>query len=107
MRFSIFKSLKDKIKKNEKHLMSFLYVGTVLAALVYFFFVSDNNLMRHRQLNAKAEQLEHEIFKLQNYIQNSYSYDEISNNPKLLEQYAREQLNMKKADEDVFIVEYK
>jgi|GEM_PF-567847 len=107
MRIKFFKSIKEKLAEKEKYFQIGLYVGTIVIAAAYFFFFSDNDLRKHRSLDTKAETLENEIFKLQNYIQNSYSYDEIYNNPKLLEKYVREQLNMKKPDEDVFIIEYK
>lgn len=99
--------MKWNFKMSKKNKKIVLYTVTIVFALVYFFFLSDSNLGRHKQLDKKANQLENETYKLQNYINNSYSYDEINKNPKLLEKYAREQLNMKKADEDVFIVEYK
>jgi len=46
------------------------------------------------------------IFKTKNQIKNTYSFDELKRNPVLLEQYAREQMNMMKSDEDVFLLVY-
>lgn len=83
-----------------------LYVTVFLLPLLYVYIFSDSNFKKHRDLDAKAAKLESEITRLNNFVSNKYSYEEISSSDALLEQYAREQLNMKKADEDVFFIEH-
>ena len=51
--------------------------------------------------------MDNKINKINNTVSNTSSYEEISQDPKLLEKYAREQMNMQKEDEDVFIMIHK
>ena len=51
--------------------------------------------------------MDENIIQTKNQINNEYSYQQLKNNPKLLHQYAREQMNMQKEDEDVFVIIYK
>ncbi|MBP5711274.1 MAG: septum formation initiator family protein [Bacteroidales bacterium] len=83
-----------------------LYGGTALLFFLYIFFISDNNLKKHIQLNRKIKSLEESILQTKNRINNKYTYEELKNNDKLLEKYAREQLNMQKEGEDVFVIVY-
>jgi cell division protein FtsB len=90
----------------QKKFFFFLYGITILLFLVYIAFISDNNFSKHRELSQKIKNLEAMIFKTKNQIKNTYSFDELKRNPVLLEQYAREQMNMMKSDEDVFLLVY-
>lgn len=90
----------------QKKSFFFLYGVTILLFLVYIAFISDNNFSKHRELNQKIKNLEAMIFKTKNQINNTYSFDQMKRNPALLEQYAREQMNMIKSDEDVFLLVY-
>lgn len=83
-----------------------LYGLTALGFLIYILFLSDSNISRHIQLNKKINSLEKSIIQTKNRINNNYTYEELKNNDKLLEQYAREQLNMQKEGEDVFVIVY-
>ncbi|MEG1555299.1 MAG: septum formation initiator family protein [Bacteroidales bacterium] len=83
-----------------------LYSATILLFLVYFSFISDNNISKHRELNRKIKNLENNIAKTKNQVNNIYSFDQLKNNSLLLEQYARENMNLHKEEEDVFIIIY-
>lgn len=91
--------------KTVKHYL-LLYGITTLLFLLYICILSDNNIARHRQLNRKIKELDRNIIQTKNQINNKYTYEELINSPILLEQYAREKMNMQKADEDVFIIVY-
>jgi len=91
---------------SQKKYFFFLYGITIVLFLVYIVFISDNNFSKHRELNQKIKNLETMIYKTKNQINNTYSFDEMKRNPALLEQYAREQMNMHKNDEDVFLLVY-
>lgn len=83
-----------------------LYLCVFLFPLIYVYFFSDSNIKKHRSLDVKAQKLQSEIERLNSFVSNSYSYEEISASDSLLEKYAREQLNMKKPNEDLFVIEH-
>jgi cell division protein FtsL len=81
-----------------------LYIVTFAAFLVYFFFISDHNLKTHRDLNRKITNLEERITNTKNQVGNVYTYEQLIADSVLLEKYGREQLNMHKPNEDVFVI---
>lgn len=83
-----------------------LFGVTIILFILYLVFFSDNNLRKRRELDKKIENLEKSITDTKNKIENNYSYDQLKNDSSKLEQYGRENLNMQKKDEDVFIVVY-
>ncbi len=81
------------------------YVLVLIAALVWFMFFDQNNLIQQyrysRQLKdfrAEKEYYLHEI------AHDSIALDKLKNNPEELERYAREKYLMKRENEDIFIV---
>lgn len=83
-----------------------LFAGTLAAFLIYFFFISDSNFRKHRQLNKKIDNLEKSISETKNKIENNYSYEQLSQDSGKLEKYGRENLNMQREGEDVFVIVY-
>lgn len=83
-----------------------LYVVTLLLFLAYFFFFSDHNLKTHRDLNRKISNLEDKIANTKNQVGNVYTFEQLMEDSVLLERYGREQLNMHKPNEDVFVILY-
>lgn len=81
-----------------------LYAVTIAVFLVYFFFISDHNLKTHRDLNRKISNLEDRIVNTRNQTGNIYTYEQLIADSVLLEKYGREQLNMHKPNEDVFVI---
>ena len=81
-----------------------LYVVTLLLFLAYVFFLSDHNLKTHRDLNRKITNLEERITNTKNQVGNVYTYEQLIADSVLLEKYGREQLNMHKPNEDVFVI---
>lgn len=81
-----------------------LYIVTFAVFLVYFFFISDHNLKTHRDLNRKITNLEERITNTKNQVGNVYTYEQLIADSALLEKYGREQLNMHKPNEDVFVI---
>jgi len=76
----------------------------IILCFLYFAFFSKNNFKRHRELNQKITDSELRIEKANNRTNNSYNHDELKNNPELLEKFAREERNLQKENEDVFII---
>ncbi|MBR4648035.1 MAG: septum formation initiator family protein [Bacteroidales bacterium] len=83
-----------------------LYAVTLLLFLSYIFFFSDHNLKTHRDLNRKISNLEDKITNTKNQVGNVYTYEQLLADSTLLEKYGREQLNMHKPNEDVFVILY-
>ena len=92
--------------KSNRRFFVILYSSTIILFLLYILVISDHNLARHIELQKKITKLDNNIIRTKNQINNQFTYTELKNNPKLLEQYAREQLNMQKEDEDVFVITY-
>jgi len=92
--------------KSKRTLRLILYVAVSIFFVVNFFFLSDHTLRTHRELNRKIENLNDKIIYTKNQVGNVYTFDQLSSDSVLLEKYAREQLNMHKNDEDVFILIY-
>lgn len=83
-----------------------LYIVTLMLFVFYFFFISDHNLKTHRDLNRKISNLEYKITNTKNQVGNVYTYEQLIADSVLLEKYGREQLNMHKPNEDVFVILY-
>jgi len=80
---------------------------TVAVFLVYLLFFSENNARKHRELNQKIKHLDKNIAKTKNQINNTYTFEQLENDTAgKLEKYAREQLNLQRDNEDVFVVTY-
>ena len=91
---------------NNKFLI-ILSVSTVVVFFVYLLFFSESSIYEHQKLNAKIKQLEENITNTKNKINNTYTFEQLeSDTAGKLEQYAREQLNLQKPDEEVFVVFY-
>ena len=81
-----------------------LFAVTLLLFAAYFFFLSHHNLKTHRDLNQKISNLEDKITNTKNQVGNVYTYEQIVADSELLETYGREQLNMHKPNEDIFVI---
>ena len=80
---------------------------TVACFLVYIMFFSESNIYKHRELNLKIKQLDENIAHAKNQINNNYTFEQLENDTAgILEKYAREQLNLQRANEDVYMVVY-
>ena len=87
--------------------VSIISVLTVIVFFVYLLFFSENNLYKHKELNLKIKQLDENIASTKNQINNTYTFEQLENDTAgKLEQYSREQLNLQRPDEDVYLVVY-
>lgn len=95
-------------KPHRRFYNKWLYsLGLVVFSCAYIFLLSDSNISRHKKLNQRAKELENEIVKVEDdFTENDYTYEEISKNPKRLEQYVRENLKMQRPEEDVFVIKH-
>jgi len=80
---------------------------TLVVFLVYLLFLSENNVYKHQELNLKIKQLDENIIKTKNQINNTYTFEQLQDDTTgKLEKCVREQLNLQKVDEDVFVIVY-
>ena len=93
------------MKKSNKPFIA-LYLITFVVFFLYVTFFSDSNFARHRELNRQITNLESQIARTRNHISNENEFHDLVKDPKLLEKYGREQLDMHKFGEDVFIFVY-
>jgi len=87
--------------------ISIISVITVLVFLLFFLFSKESGCKRHKELDLQIKQLDENIANAKNQINNTYTYEQLENDTSgILEKYAREQLNLQKPDEDVFVIMY-
>lgn len=83
-----------------------LYIGTLLLFSVYILFISDSNVSRHLELRRQIRDAENSLNKINNYIITDHNVTELFSDPLVREQYARENLDLSKEGEEVFIFVY-
>lgn len=97
----------QQLKKNRIFkIVSNKYFLILLLFLIWMIFFDENSYLNQRELNKEIEELDNSI----KYYEKEIEADEklISNlkNPDSLEKFAREEYKMKKADEDIFLIEF-
>ena len=97
----IFLKLKVLIKKS-----FFKYLIISVAFLIWMTFLDTNSLLIHAELNREIKKLKKRRNALSEEILKDISLIKKLNNLVSLEHYAREQYNIKKDNEDIFIIEF-
>ena len=97
----IFLKLKVLIKKS-----LFKYLIISISFLIWMTFLDTNSLLIHAELNREIKKLKKKRDALNKEILNDRSLIEKLNNIDSLEHYAREEYNLKKENEDIFIIEF-
>ena len=100
----------SKFLKNLKSLIGksyFKYLLILLAFIVWMTFLDTNSLLIHAELNREIKKLKNKRNALNEEIFRDKSLIEKLNNLDSLEHYAREKYNLKKDNEDIFIIEFK
>lgn len=82
------------------------YVLILIGFGIWMYFFDDNSIRIHQELNNDIEKLETSIDYYQKEIQKDKKIIENYNNPEKLEKFARETYQMKKENEDIYIIEY-
>jgi len=93
--------LKVLIKKS-----FFKYLIISIAFLIWMTFLDTNSLLIHAELNREIKKLKNKKDALDEEILKDKSLIEKLGNIDSLEHYAREKYNLKKEDEDIFIIEF-
>ena len=74
--------------------------------IIWIVFFDDHNLLQHYQNKQKLEQLtEQKAYLKEKIISDKHKIDELQTDKDNLEKFAREQFLMKKANEDIFLIE--
>lgn len=83
-----------------------IYVVVIIVFMVITFVIGDSNLYKRYTYDDKIRRLEREIKYYRKEIEvNRKKLEDIRTNKERLERYAREEFYMKRANEDIFIIE--
>jgi cell division protein FtsB len=82
------------------------YVIILLFFIGWMTFFDENSFLNHRELNKEIEKLEGANKYYRDQIGTDSKIIENLKDPDSLEKYAREEYKMKRADEDIYIIEY-
>ena len=99
---SIIKKLKSLLNKSY-----FKYLIILGAFLIWMTFLDNNSLLIHNELNQEIKKLKNRKDALSKEISDDQNLIEKLENIDSLEHYGRENYNLKKDNEDIFIIEYK
>ena len=99
---SIIKKLKSLLNKSY-----FKYFIILSAFLIWMTFLDNNSLLIHNELNQEIKKLKNRKDALSKEISDDQNLIEKLENIDSLEHYGRENYNLKKDNEDIFIIEYK
>ena len=95
------KKLKSLIGKSY-----FKYLLILIAFLIWMTFLDTNSLLIHAELNREIKKLKNKRNALSEEILNDRSLIKKLDNLDSLEHFAREEYNLKKENEDIFIIEF-
>jgi len=99
----------NKFLKNLKTLIGksyFKYLLILLAFMVWMTFLDTNSLLIHAELNREIKKLKNKRNALSEEILKDRSLIKKLDNVDSLEHFAREEYNLKKENEDIFIIEF-
>jgi cell division protein DivIC len=82
------------------------YVIILSIFIIWMVFFDENSLLNHMEFNKEIDKLESEKEYYKSEIYKDSSLIHKLENKKELEKFAREQYNMKKENEDIYLIEY-
>jgi len=83
-----------------------MFTSCVIAAFVWLIFFDQHSILAIHLLNNQADDMRKEIEDFQEMVERyKQDIEEVSGNDEQMEHFAREQMHMKKENEDVFIIE--
>ena len=99
----IFKKIKNSKFFN---IVSNLYILISVVFFIWIFFIDSNSILVNIKLNREINELKVRKEILENQIEMDQKIISNLQNTDSLEKYAREQLYMKKDNEEIFIIEF-
>lgn len=98
----------NKIKNSRFFkLLSNLYILTSLVFFIWIFFIDSNSILVNLELKKEINELNERKSLLEKQIEIDKKIISNLKNPDSLEKYAREELFMKKDNEEIYIIEFK
>lgn len=98
----------NKIKNSKFFkLLSNLYILTSLVFFIWIFFIDSNSILVNLELKKEINELNERKSLLEKQIKIDKKIISNLKNPDSLEKYAREELFMKKDNEEIYIIEFK
>lgn len=98
----------NKIKNSKFFkLLSNLYILTSLVFFIWIFFIDSNSILVNLELKKEINELNERKSLLEKQIETDKKIISNLKNPDSLEKYAREELFMKKDNEEIYIIEFK
>ena len=98
----------NKIKNSKFFkLLSNLYILTSLVFFIWIFFIDSNSILVNLELKKEITELNERKSLLEKQIEIDKKIISNLKNPDSLEKYAREELFMKKDNEEIYIIEFK
>ena len=98
----------NKIKNSKFFkLLSNLYILTSLVFFIWIFFIDSNSILVNLELKKEINELNERKSLLEEQIEIDKKIISNLKNPDSLEKYAREELFMKKDNEEIYIIEFK
>lgn len=89
------------------HILKNKYVIVLLVVGSYLLFFDSYSIGVQYKLSKELNRLKSETEQYrQAFVQDSIHYQNLINKPESIERYAREHLYMKKANEDIYLIEY-
>ncbi len=98
----VFLKLKALIGKS-----FYKYLIVFVLFFIWMAFLDSNSLLIHRELNQEIKKLKIKKDALSNEIEKDQQLIKKLDNIDSLEHYGRENYNLKRDDEDIFIIEYR
>jgi len=98
--------LKELRRKRWFKIVSNKYVLLLLIFAFWMFFLDSNSWFIHHELDQEIDELETNMEYYQKEIAKDKSTIEKLNDSFEMESFARQQYYMKRADEDIFIIQY-
>ncbi|XLS27857.1 FtsB family cell division protein [Flavobacteriaceae bacterium M23B6Z8] len=98
-------TFKEFLKNKWVRMFGSLYVIVLTIFVVWMLFFDTNSMLFHYELNQEIQKLEKQREHLKNEIEKDKQMIEKLNEEGGLEKFAREEYFLKKADEDIYIIE--
>ncbi|MDO4497065.1 MAG: septum formation initiator family protein [Bacteroidales bacterium] len=98
--------MKQKFLTLIKFIRTHVFTSCVIAGFAWLIFFDQHSILAIHRLNVQAKEMRKEIDDFQKMVE-KYKGDieEVSGDAEQMEHFAREQLHMKKANEDVFLID--
>lgn len=104
-KITAYVNARPALRRSIDYAMRHKILVIILAFLVWMTFFDRNSLILHAERERSIAALQDSIAYYKREIQRQRQYlNELKSDPKQMEKFARERYNMKKKDEDIYII---